>query len=209
MGPGPADSGGHPASGGRAASGDRAPIVIVRHGETEWSAAGRHTGTTDLPLTEDGREQAAAALAPRLAGERFALVLCSPLRRARETCELAGFGGVADTCPDLVEWDYGDYEGLTTPQIREIDPGWDLWRDGCPGGELPASVGSRVDRVLERFAATGGAGLAFAHGHVLRVLTARWLEMEPAAGARFRLAAAGVARLGWERETRVIDQFNA
>jgi len=183
-------------------------LVVVRHGETEWSAAGRHTGTTDIPLTQAGRE-GAAALAPRLSGQDYALVLCSPLIRARDTCELAGFGAVAQPCPDLVEWDYGDYDGLTTPQIRELDPDWNLWRDGCPGGELPSEVGARVDRALERFAAAEGPGLAFAHGHLLRVLTARWLAMEPAAGARFRLAAAGVGRLGWERETRVIDQWNA
>lgn len=187
---------------------ERNPLVVVRHGETEWSAAGRHTGLTDVPLTEAGRE-GAAALRPRLAGKRFALVLCSPLRRARETCELAGFGGVAQPCADLVEWDYGDYEGLTTPEIRERDPDWDLWRDGCPGGELPAQVGARSGQVLERFAAADGPGLAFAHGHLLRVLTARWLAMEAAAGARFRLAAAGMGQLGWERETRVIDQWNA
>ncbi|MDQ2894923.1 MAG: histidine phosphatase family protein [Actinomycetota bacterium] len=184
------------------------PLVVVRHGETEWSAAGRHTGTTDIPLTEAGREDA-ASLAPRLAAEDYALVLCSPLIRARETCELAGFGRVAQLCADLVEWDYGDYDGLTTPQIRERDPDWDLWRDGCPGGELPSEVGARADRVLERFATADGPGLAFAHGHSLRVLTARWLVMEPAAGARFRLAAAGIGRLGWERETRVIEQWNA
>ena len=187
---------------------ERDPLVVVRHGETEWSAAGRHTGSTDIPLTEAGRADA-AALAPRLGGEDYALVLCSPLIRARETCELAGFGAAAEPCPDLVEWDYGDYDGLTTPQIRERDPDWDLWHDGCPGGETPAQVGARVDRVLERVAAVDGTALAFAHGHVLRVLTARWLEMDVAAGARFHLAPAGVGRLGWERETRVIEQWNA
>ena len=184
-----------------------APIVVVRHGETDWSAAGRHTGTTDIPLNAAGRE-GAAALAQRLAGD-YALVLCSPLSRARETCQLAGLGAQAELCPDLVEWDYGDYDGLTTPQIRETNPGWDLWHEGCPGGELPAQVAARADRVLRRFAAVDGLGIAFAHGHLLRVLTARWLEMEPAAGARFRLAAAGFGRLGYERETRVIDQWNA
>ncbi len=187
---------------------DREPLVVVRHGETEWSADGRHTGTTDIPLTPAGRE-AAAALAPRLRDQDYALVLCSPLIRARETCELAGFGAVAQPCPDLVEWDYGDYDGLTTAQIRELDRDWNLWRDGCPDGEMLAEVGARVDRVLERFAATDGPGIAFAHGHLLRVLTARWLAMEPAAGAHFKLAAAGIGRLGWERETRVIDQWNA
>jgi broad specificity phosphatase PhoE len=183
-------------------------ILIVRHGETEWSAASRHTGRTDVPLTEAGRQQA-AALASRLAGDRFTLVLCSPLRRARETCELAGFGGVAEICDDLPEWDYGEYEGLTTPEIRASNPTWDLWHEGSPGGESPADVAARVDRVLARFAAVNGEGLAFAHGHVLRVLTARWLEMEPAAGARFKLATAAVGTLGHERETTVIDQWNA
>lgn len=187
---------------------DHEPLVVVRHGETEWSAAGRHTGTTDVPLIEAGRK-GAAALRPRLGDEDYALVLCSPLIRARETCELAGFGAAAEPCPDLVEWDYGEYDGLTTPQIRELNPGWNLWLDGCPGGESPAHVGTRVDRVLERVRAIDGAVLAFAHGHVLRVLTARWLEMDVAAGARFRLAPAGVGRLGWERETRVIEQWNA
>lgn len=183
-------------------------ILIVRHGETEWSAAGRHTGSTDVPLTDTGREQA-AGLAQRLAGDRFGLVLCSPLRRARETCELAGFAGVAETCADLREWDYGDYEGLTTPEIRALAPSWDLWSQGCPGGETPPDVGDRVDRVLARFAALEGEGLAFAHGHLLRVLTARWLQMAPAAGARFKLATAAVGTLGHERETTVIEAWSA
>ena len=139
--------------------------------------AGRHTSRTDLPLTEQGRERA-RALAEVLAGWTFALVLCSPLRRARETCELAGFGDVAEICEDLREWDYGEYEGLTTPEIRERDPDWSLWRDGCPGGESPAQVGARADRVLERLRAAGGDAAAFAHGHILRVVTARWLGME-------------------------------
>lgn len=187
---------------------ERDPLVVVRHGETEWSAAGRHTGSTDIPLTEAGRA-GAVALAPRLTGEHYALILCSPLIRARETCELAGFGSVAEPCADLVEWDYGEYDGLTTPQIRKVNPDWDLWHDGCPGGETPAQVGARADRVLERVDAVDGAALAFAHGHLLRILTARWLEMDVDAGARFRLAPVGVGRLGWERETRVIEQWNA
>ncbi|MGI9185400.1 MAG: histidine phosphatase family protein [Solirubrobacteraceae bacterium] len=183
-------------------------ILIVRHGETEWSAAGRHTGRTDVPLTDTGRQQA-AALASRLAAGRFALVLCSPLLRARETCSRAGFGDVAEPCADLVEWDYGGYEGLTTPEIRARAPGWNLWLDGCPGGEEPADVGARVDRVLGRFADLEGEGLAFAHGHVLRVLTARWLEMAPAAGARFKLATAAVGTLGHERDTTVLERWSA
>ncbi len=183
-------------------------IVIVRHGETEWSLSGRHTGGTDLPLTENGRAQA-AALASKLSGHTFALVLCSPLRRARETCELAGFGDQAEICDGLREWDYGEYEGLTTPQIREINPDWNLWRDGCPGGETPESVGARLDAVLARLREAEGDALAFAHGHSLRVLTARYLRMEVAAGARFKLAAAAIGVLGHERETEVIERWSA
>jgi probable phosphoglycerate mutase len=181
-------------------------VFIVRHGETEWSRSGQHTSHTDLPLTEAGRA-AASALRSRLGPYDFELVLCSPLRRARETCERAGFGDVAELCPDLVEWDYGEYEGLTSPQIWERNPDWNLWRDGCPGGESPADVGDRVDRVLARLAAIEGVGLCFAHGHVLRVLTARWLEMEVGAGARFKLPAAGIGRLGHERETSVLESW--
>jgi broad specificity phosphatase PhoE len=184
-----------------------AQLYIARHGETEWSLSGRHTSHTDLSLTDHGREQV-TALAGKLAAHDFALVVCSPLQRAVQTSRLAGFGEVAELCEDLREWDYGDYEGLTTPQIRERDPSWNLWRDGCPSGEAPTAVGARVDRVLQRFAAVDGTGLAFAHGHVLRVLAARWLAMEVAAGARFALAAAGVGVLGHERETAVIEQWN-
>jgi broad specificity phosphatase PhoE len=180
---------------------------VVRHGETEWSLSGRHTGRTDLPLTEHGREQA-RGLAPRLSAWRFSLVLCSPLRRARETCELAGLGDVAEVCEDLREWDYGDYEGLTSPEIHERNPDWVLWRDGCPGGETPQQVGERADRVLERLRAAGGDAAAFAHGHILRVLTARWLAMEPAAGARFALQAGAVSVLGYEHDTEVLSRWN-
>ena len=180
---------------------------MVRHGETEWSLSGRHTGRTDLPLTEHGREQA-RALAGQLGNRRFALVLCSPLLRARETCELAGLGGAAELCDDLREWDYGDYEGLTTPEIREGNPDWVLWRDGCPGGETPSQVGERADRVLGRLRAAGGDTAAFAHGHILRVVTARWLEMEPAAGARFALQAGAVSVLGFEHDTQVLSRWN-
>jgi broad specificity phosphatase PhoE len=184
-----------------------ARIFIARHGATEWSISGQHTSHTDLPLLEQGREQA-AEIGRKLAGERFALVLCSPLRRARETCELAGFASAAQPCEDLTEWEYGDYEGLTTPQIRERDPAWNLWRDGCPGGESPDQIGARVDRVLARFADMAGDCLAFAHGHVLRVLTARWLEMEVSAGARFRLEAGSLSLLGYERETQVLERWS-
>ena len=182
-------------------------IVIVRHGETEWSLSGQHTSRTDLSLLPAG-EARAREVGAELAGREFALVLCSPLLRARQTCELAGFGDAAELTDDLREWDYGEYEGLTTPQIREQDPGWNLWRDGCPGGEQPPQVGARADRALQRLRDAGGDGLAFAHGHILRVLTARWLAMEPAAGARFRLAAGGISVLGYERETEVLERWN-
>jgi broad specificity phosphatase PhoE len=182
-------------------------VFIVRHGATEWSVSGQHTGRTDLPLLESGTEQAREA-GRKLAGRQFAAVLCSPLLRARETCRLAGFGDVAEICDDLREWDYGEYEGLTTPQIHERNPDWNLWRDGCPGGETPDQIGARVDQVLIRFDQLAGDALAFAHGHVLRVLTARWLEMPVAAGARFRLEAGSIGILGHERETRVIEAWS-
>jgi broad specificity phosphatase PhoE len=183
-------------------------IFIVRHGETEWSAAGKHTGVTDLPLTENGRKQAAIA-AEKLAGEHFDLVLCSPLMRARQTAEIGGFGETAELCDDLVEWNYGEYEGLTTPEIWERhDPNWNLWRDGCPGGESPSQIGARVDAVLERFAQSAGDGLAIAHGHVLRVLAARYLGMEVSAGAHFKLATAAIGVLGNERTTPTIDRWS-
>ncbi len=182
-------------------------IVVVRHGETEWSASGRHTSSTDLPLTEEGR-RLAQALAPRLQTHSFSCVLCSPLRRARETCELAGYGGRAQFTDDLREWAYGEYEGLTTPEIRQHNPGWNLWRDGCPGGETPDQVGARADRVLSLVRDIEGSALVFAHGHILRVLAARWLEMKPSAGARFRLEAGALGELGFERETQVLTGWN-
>jgi broad specificity phosphatase PhoE len=182
-------------------------VLIIRHGQTEWSANGKHTSATDLALTEAGRAQA-KGLAARLEGESFSLVLCSPLRRARETCELSGFGERATIIDDLREWEYGEYEGLTTPEIRQRDPDWDLWSQGCPGGELPEQVGRRVDGVLVPVRQAEGDVLLFAHGHVLRVLTARWLKMEPAAGARFKIAPGAVGTLGYERDTEVIDAWN-
>jgi broad specificity phosphatase PhoE len=183
-------------------------IYVVRHGETEWSASGRHTSRTDLPLTEAGRERA-LALGSELAERAFTLVLTSPLRRARETCELAGFADVAEVCEDLREWDYGEYEGLTTPEIRSQNPSWVLWRDGCPGGETPERVAERADRALDLLRSADGDALAFAHGHILRVLTSWWLGMEATAGARFALGAGGVGVLGYERETEVLRRWNA
>jgi broad specificity phosphatase PhoE len=183
-------------------------IVTVRHGETEWSLSGQHTGKTDLPLTPVGRDRA-ALLAPMFGSREFALVLSSPLLRARETCALAGFDeSQVELCDDLEEWDYGEYEGLTTPEIRERDPDWDLWRDGCPGGETPADIGARADRALERLRAVDGDAIAFAHGHILRVLGARWVERPVAGGSRLYLSTGAVCELGYERETAVIRSWN-
>jgi broad specificity phosphatase PhoE len=184
-----------------------ADLVLVRHAETEWSLNGRHTGRTDIPLTDAGR-QAAAALAPRLASRRFALVLCSPLSRARETAALAGFADVAQYRDDLMEYDYGDYEGLTTAEIRARRPGWSLWRDGCPGGETPAEVGARTDRVIAEAVGAEGDVALFAHGHVLRVLAARWLELDASAGALFTYDAGGVSVLGHEHEWHTVRKWN-
>src|SRR3954452_11505527 len=171
-------------------------IVLVRHGQTEWSEAGRHTSRTDLPLIEAGRRRA-RALRAELADQTFSVVLCSPLLRARETCRLAGYGEQAVLCDDLREWDHGDYEGRTTPDIRASNPGWNLWRDGCPGGEGPGQTGARADRALARLRSGGGDVLAFAHGHILRVLAARWLQMEPSAWARCAFAPGAVSWLGY------------
>lgn len=182
-------------------------LVLVRHGETDWSASGRHTSRTDLSLTEGGRARA-RALVEALSGRRFSMVLTSPLRRARETAQLAGFADVATVCDALHEWEYGDYEGLTTPEIRSRQADWSLWRDGCPGGESPEQVGARADQVLERVRHAGGDVLLFAHGHILRVIAARWIELPVAAGARFALAAGAVSRLGYERGTQVVAEWN-
>jgi probable phosphoglycerate mutase len=184
-------------------------IYLVRHGETEWSRDGRHTGRTDIPLTDKGREQA-RLLRAALASHSFARVLTSPLGRAVETCRLAGLGDSAETTDGLLEWDYGDYEGLTSPQIRERRPDWSLWRDGCPGGEAPADVGARVDRVLELLHDLDDDAVLFAHGHVLRVLAARWLGLEPAIGSKLALSVATVSVLGFEHEVdHVIRRWNA
>jgi probable phosphoglycerate mutase len=181
--------------------------VSVRHAETEWTRSGRHTGRTDLPLTDGGRA-AARGLAPKLREWRFERALVSPLRRARETCELCGLGDIAQTREDLAEWDYGDYEGLTTAQIHDQRPGWNLWRDGCPGGESPAQVGARADRVIAELGQLEGAVAVFSHGHILRVLGARWIEQPPALGARLALSTAAICVLGFERDTAVLARWN-
>ena len=182
-------------------------LWLVRHGQTEWSASGRHTGRTDIPLDENGREQA-RELAATLAALPIALVLTSPLQRARETCALAGLGDRAVVDDDLQEWDYGDYDGLTTDEIREARPGWSLWRDGCPGGESAAEVGARADRVVARVRDAGGDTIVFAHGHLLRVLAVRWIGLGPEAGALLALTTATVSLLGWEREQAVVRRWN-
>lgn len=181
--------------------------VTVRHAETEWSIAGRHTGRTDIPLTARGRK-AAMALREQLSRWRFDLVLVSPLTRARETCELCGLDAGAQLCPDLCEWDYGDYEGLTTREIRAQRPDWLLWRDGCPGGESSADVGGRADRVIAEIGAREGNVAVFSHGHMLRVLGARWIELGPESGARLALSTGAICVLGHERETRVLARWN-
>jgi broad specificity phosphatase PhoE len=183
-------------------------IVLARHGETEWSRDLRHTGRTDIPLTDKGRRQA-ELLRDSLAGRSFQRVLSSPLERAAETCRLAGVGERAELTDDLLEWDYGDYEGITTAQIREERPGWYLWRDGCPGGEAAAEVGRRVDRVIGELEGLEGDAAVFAHGHVLRVLAARWLRLGPESGALLKLDTGTLSALGWERETRVLTRWNA
>jgi len=182
-------------------------IFLVRHGATEWSVSGQHTGRTDIPLTDEGRRQA-ERLGARLAREHFALVLVSPLSRARETARRAGFGDVAEVDPDLVEWDYGAYDSLTAAEIRQERPGWTPWRDGFPGGETLEQVANRADRVLARARAVDGDVALFAHGHILRVIAARWLEQPPQEAARYYLSTASVSALGWERETSVIERWN-
>ena len=202
-------------------------IVLARHGETEWSRDMKHTSHSDLPMTEHGRGEA-ERLRPAFAGRTFERVLSSPLQRALETCRLAGLGDQAETTEDLMEWDYGEYEGITTEEIRKQRPDWYLWRDGCPGGESAADVGRRVDRVIAELSAPGsarGAGrfshsrparfahsgdaAIFAHGHVLRVLTARWLGLGPESGALFKLDTGTISMLGYERDTPVVTGWNS
>ena len=174
-------------------------IYLARHGETAWSLTGQHTGVTDLPLTERG-ERNAVRLGERLAGLVFAKVLTSPSQRAARTCELAGFGAVAEVDRDLVEWNYGDYEGLRTVEIHIKRPDWQLFRDGCPNGESPAQIGARADRVVNRLRTIKGNVLIFSSGHFLRVLAARWLGLEPAAGKFLMLNTASLSALSYEQE---------
>jgi probable phosphoglycerate mutase len=172
-------------------------IYLARHGETAWSVSGQHTGRTDIPLTERG-ERNARRLGERLRGLTFVKVLTSPLQRARRTCELAGFGPVAEIDADLLEWDYGEYEGLTSAQIHAKRPDWNLFRDGCPGGETPDHIGARADGVVHKLRAMNGDVLLFSSGHFLRVLTARWLGLEPAGARFFLLGTASLSALSYE-----------
>lgn len=177
---------------------EKLPVTyLARHGETEWSLSGQHTGRTDLPLTEEGERQA-RSLAPRLAGLSFARVFTSPLQRAARTCELAGFGVTAQPDPDLLEWDYGDYEGRRTADIHKERPDWMLFRDGCPNGESPAQIAARADRVIARLRAINGNVLLFSSGHILRTLGARWLGLDPGGGRYFALSTASLSTLGYE-----------
>jgi broad specificity phosphatase PhoE len=186
---------------------DSQEVVLVRHGETEWSRAGKHTGRTDIPLTERGRQEA-EAVGAELQGRQFVLVLTSPLARAAETCLLAGLGDVAEPREELMEWDYGAYEGRETVDIREERPGWTLWLDGVPEGETIAQVQARVDLVIAELRSVAGDAAVFAHGHLLRVLTARWLGLESTAGRLFALDPATISILGYERETPVVRMWN-
>jgi broad specificity phosphatase PhoE len=182
-------------------------LILARHGETEWSASGQHTGRTDIPLNENGRRQA-EALARRLAGQRYAAVFSSPRSRALETCRIAGLDRDAIVTDDLREWDYGVYEGRTTDDIRADEPGWSVWTAEIRGGESVEDVGRRVDRVIEGALAYDGDVLLFGHGHCLRILAARWIGLPPDGGSLLELSTATVSRLGWERERRVVELWN-
>jgi broad specificity phosphatase PhoE len=176
-------------------------LYLVRHGETEWSLSGQHTGLTDLPLTGGGEEQA-RRLEPRLTATSFTKVLSSPLQRAMRTCELSGYGSAVEADPDLIEWNYGDYEGKTRPQILARRPDWLIFRDGCPNGESPKDVGNRADSVLSRIREVKGNVLVFSSGHFLRVLMARWLGLEPSGGRYFKLGTATLSILGYDHNNR-------
>jgi broad specificity phosphatase PhoE len=182
-------------------------LFAIRHGETAWSLSGQHTGTTDIPLTDNDR-RLAARMRPALAKKKFELVLCSPMQRARETCKLAGLGEKAVVEPDLVEWNYGQYEGLTLEQIHQSCPGWLIFRDGCPDGEEPEQVAGRVDRVIARSRAVEGNVALFAHGHLLRVLAARWIGLPPGAGQHFLLDTGTLCVLGYYRDTPAVQIWN-
>jgi broad specificity phosphatase PhoE len=183
-------------------------VFLIRHGETEWTLTGQHTSITDIPLTDSGR-QVARRLAVVLAKVSFAAVLVSPLSRARQTCELAGFAGCAEVDGDLMEWNYGDYEGLTSKEIQAQVSGWVLFQDGCPRGESPEQVGVRVDRVITRVRAVEGNVALFAHGHLFRVLGARWIGLPVAAGRHFLLDTASVSVLGYYQGTAAVKRWNA
>ena len=185
-----------------------AEVLLVRHGQTEWSLDGRHTGRTDIPLTDEGRRHA-ALLRGALEGRSFERVLTSPLTRAADTCRLAGLGERAQRRDELLEWDYGEYEGTTTAEIRERRPGWLLWRDGCPGGESAEQVSARIDPLIEELRGLDGDAALFAHGHVLRALAARWVGLRAADGSLLALSTGSTSALGWEREVPVIKLWNA
>ena len=184
-------------------------VWLIRHGETEWARLGRHTGRTDIPLTAHGRDQA-RELGRRLAGHSFGLVLTSPLSRAAETAAICGYAGTALAEPDLMEWDYGEHEGRKTAEIRADTPGWTIWRGPWPGGETVEQVAIRADRVVARLRATNfdGDALVFAHGHLLRVLAARWIGLPPASGGLFELGTATLSIVGWEREAPSVELWN-
>ena len=183
-------------------------IYVIRHGETQWSLSGQHTGVTDIPLTENGRNQA-RLLQPLLANESFALVLTSPLQRAKDTCTLSGLSDGAEVDPDLMEWNYGDYEGITTKQIHAQAPGWLIFNDGAPQGESPEQVGSRADRIIAKIQSVQGDVALFAHGHIFRVLVARWLDLPPQAGRNFLLDTGTLNILGYYRGHPAVKTWNA
>src|SRR5262245_39752619 len=183
-------------------------VYLIRHGETAWSLSGQHTGTTDIPLTENGRA-VAKRLKPILAVKTFASVLTSPLKRAKETCELSGLGDRAEINCDIVEWNYGEYEGLTPEQIQAVRPGWLIFTDGCPGGETPEQVGARVDRIIAKVRAVDGDSAIFAHGHLLRTFAARWLGLPVAAGSFFLLDPATLNVMTYYRGIPAVDQWNS
>jgi len=180
---------------------------LIRHAETEWSKTMRHTGRTDIPMSDEGRA-VAGALRERVTGRDWAAVWTSPLSRASETCELAGLGDHAEIREDLTEWDYGEYEGVTTAEIHETRPDWYLWRDGAPGGETPSAVAARADRIVAELLSAAGDVAVFSHGHFLRMLAARWIELAPEGGGRLALSTGSVSVLGYERATRVIWGWN-